>query len=157
MSKKYYGNEQYYIDAFEKLDAVGKNTWNWAAFFFGPSWMAYRKMYAYSFIALLLTYSFVWTMIAPLFAFTPFIPFGAMSGGGPFLAHILFGLFGNALYYQVVKKRIARGYHLVENFRPTSIPCGLSYGFFGFVSFFADEFLKRQHFQRTNQINSDWL
>jgi len=95
-------------------------------------------------------------MIAPLFAFTPFIPFSAMSGGLPFLAHILFGLFGNALYYQVVKKRIARGYHLVENFRPTSIPCGLSYGFFGFISFFADEFLKRKHFQMTNQTNSDF-
>ena len=44
MSSKYYGNEKYYLDTFERLDAVGKNTRNWSAFFFGPCWLVCIKL-----------------------------------------------------------------------------------------------------------------
>lgn len=33
-----------------------KASWNWAAFFFGPFWLAYRKMYKLAALALLLTF-----------------------------------------------------------------------------------------------------
>ena len=33
-----------------------KVSWNWAAFFFGPFWLAYRKMYKLAALALLLTF-----------------------------------------------------------------------------------------------------
>ncbi len=33
-----------------------KVSWNWAAFFFGPFYLAYRKMYGYAFLALLLIF-----------------------------------------------------------------------------------------------------
>ena len=46
----YDSEEEYYIRAFKRLDETGKQTWNWAAFFFSGSWMAYRKMYLYSFL-----------------------------------------------------------------------------------------------------------
>ncbi|MBR1734311.1 MAG: DUF2628 domain-containing protein [Alphaproteobacteria bacterium] len=154
MSGKYYGNEKYYLDAFERLDAVGKNTWNWSAFFFGPCWLAYRKMHAYSFLAFLFTYLSFWTAFIPFFFWIPF-------GGFPLILHILLGIFGNALYYRIVKKRVTQGYHLLENFKPTSIPCGLSCGALGVISFIADEFLRRKHFQteeieKTNQELSDF-
>ena len=135
-NKKYYGNEQYYIDAFERLDAVGKNTWNWAAFFLGPCWMAYRKMYAYSFLALMFDF------------FVPYLGFS-------FIVNILLGIFGNALYYRVVKNRIVNGYHLIENFQPVSIMSGLFAGAFVFIPFLADEFLRRKHFQKNMSKDGD--
>lgn len=73
--------------------------------------MAYRKMYAYSFIALLLAYPIFWTMLMPFFPLAPLFSFVSVLGGFPFIVHILLGLFGNALYYRVVKKRITQGYH----------------------------------------------
>ncbi len=37
----------YYIPRFRQISGKGKNThWNWAAFFFGPLWLLYRKMYS---------------------------------------------------------------------------------------------------------------
>ena len=41
-------NTPYYVDKFNHMKLQGKLTsWNWAAFFFGPIWMIYRKMYLY--------------------------------------------------------------------------------------------------------------
>lgn len=34
-----------YVNKFRKTEATGKNTWNWAAFFFSPFWFFYRKLY----------------------------------------------------------------------------------------------------------------
>lgn len=50
---------------------------------------------------------------------------------------------------------------MLENFRPTSFLCGLSCGALGFISFIADEFLRRKYFQiaeakKPNQELSDF-
>lgn len=34
-----------YVNKFRKTESSGKNTWNWAAFFFSPFWFFYRKLY----------------------------------------------------------------------------------------------------------------
>ena len=44
------------------------------------------------------------------------------------LESIFTGYFGNYLYYNVVKKRIRKGYHLLPKYRPTSIS-SLAFGF----------------------------
>ena len=43
----------YYIPVFEKLDRKGVS-WNWFAFFVGPYWFGYRKMYGWAAIAFIL-------------------------------------------------------------------------------------------------------
>lgn len=47
--------EVYYLNAIKRLEKSGEHTWNWAAFFFGGAWMAYRKMYLYAFLYVLVT------------------------------------------------------------------------------------------------------
>ena len=38
-------NALQYVNKFRKAESTGKNTWNWAAFFFSPFWFFYRKLY----------------------------------------------------------------------------------------------------------------
>lgn len=38
-------NAQVYIDKFKRSDINGKNSFNWAAFFFAPYWFFYRRLY----------------------------------------------------------------------------------------------------------------
>lgn len=38
-------NAQTYIDKFKLSDVKGRNSFNWAAFFFSPYWFFYRKLY----------------------------------------------------------------------------------------------------------------
>lgn len=47
-------NVRKFIPKFMMLDkSGGKVNWNWAAFFFGPFWLAYRKMWKHAIIAML--------------------------------------------------------------------------------------------------------
>lgn len=55
-------NVFYYMDKFEYMELYDtKTSWNWAAFFFGPFWMVYRKMYLNT--AIILTIMVVLNMI----------------------------------------------------------------------------------------------
>lgn len=46
-----------FIPRFMMFDKTKRKTsWNWAAFFFGPFYLAYRKMYGYALLALLLIF-----------------------------------------------------------------------------------------------------
>jgi hypothetical protein len=48
-------NTPYYLPRFRKISRNnGKVSWNWAAFFFGPFWLLYRKMYSLGVIVLVL-------------------------------------------------------------------------------------------------------
>lgn len=38
---------------FEKLDQSGGSSWNWCGFFFAPFWFAYRKVYGWVAIAMI--------------------------------------------------------------------------------------------------------
>lgn len=45
----------YYLPRFRRMSRNGKNlSWNWAAFFFGPLWLLYRKMYVPGALVILL-------------------------------------------------------------------------------------------------------
>lgn len=132
-SREYYEkainkNVGYYVKAFKRLDETGKNTWNWAAFLFGPAWMLYRKMYLYG------------TIFYMIFGTIQNV---VVSTGSVFLAfffvlgiRILYGYFGNSLYYRIVKERIRQGYHLLDRYSPTSIPAAIP--IFGLLACFAD-------------------
>lgn len=90
----------YYLKQFAAFDEQGCGfypSWNWAAFFFGPLWLQYRKLHG-PFWALLLVTLFI-------------IPIGqSFILGVTFLVVCLIGLgvYGNALYYRRVTKIIAK-------------------------------------------------
>ncbi len=44
--------KDYYLPRFRRLGNGGRASWNWAAFWLGPFWLLYRKMYGYG-VALL--------------------------------------------------------------------------------------------------------
>ncbi|MDO5653070.1 MAG: GYF domain-containing protein [Brachymonas sp.] len=70
-------------------------SWNWAAFFLGPLWMAYRKMYVYC--AVFVAITFVTTSAGLLMR----VPIATLESwyrfAGPAVS-MLFGLFSNHLY-----------------------------------------------------------
>ena len=145
---EYCEEEEYYVKAFKRLDETGKNTWNWAAFFFGPAWMAYRKMYLYAFLFVVIRGVFEFRA-SSLFAFNIYGNFSSLhllenEHQGLYLSisvfswlacSILMGYFGNALYYNAVKKKIRKGYHLLRKYRPTSILSALCVVYSPFICF----------------------
>lgn len=46
-------NAEHYLPIFEKLDQSGGSSWNWCGFFFAPFWFAYRKVYGWVAIAMI--------------------------------------------------------------------------------------------------------
>jgi len=125
MSKE--SRAKYYEKAFDRLEKTGKHTWNWAAFFGGFSWMGYRKIYllemVFSFICGIL-YVLSWTGMCLSFMGRISVPWGVFLTLFVLLflvKRIGLGRYGNSLYYWTVKKRISRGYHLLNEYRPTSI------------------------------------
>lgn len=46
-------NAEHYLPIFEKLDQSGGSSWNWCGFFFAPFWFAYRKLYGWVAIAMI--------------------------------------------------------------------------------------------------------
>ena len=93
----------YYIPAFQKMDATGSAiSWNWAAFVFGLFWMLYRKMWLYALV--------IW---GALFVIGLIPGIGAALDGFLGIASwILFGLFGNWLYKRKVEEELAAAAHL---------------------------------------------
>ena len=55
-----------------------------------------------------------------------------------FIPNVLLGYFGNALCYNAIKKKIRKGYHLLDKYCPTSIPSILGGPIFGTIVYFAD-------------------
>lgn len=68
-----------------------EGTWHWPAFFFGPLWMLYRKMYGFA--ALWMVGLFVWTLLIVIFS-APYLVVRVTGLG----IHLLAGLLANALY-----------------------------------------------------------
>lgn len=77
-----------YLTKFSKFYAGGQDkfafTWHWPAFFLGPVWMAYRKLY-------------VWCVVFIFLSLVPFL-------GIPLLP--FYGLTANYFYYRHAKKKI---------------------------------------------------
>ncbi|MDO4794717.1 MAG: GYF domain-containing protein [Brachymonas sp.] len=81
----------------------GKLSWNWAAFFLGPIWMVYRKMYAHC--AALLAASLVLTAIAQASGASVEDILKWQMQAGPAISFLL-GLFGNWLYRLHAERKV---------------------------------------------------
>lgn len=96
-------NAYYYKMKWAKMkNPASSISWNWPAFFLGPFWLGYRKMYLPIFIlvgvyALLDTIDTFMGYGYNSSAFTNIVSFGTW---------VLLGLFGNALYYRHATKKI---------------------------------------------------
>lgn len=77
-----------YIPRFKKFSISGldifRPTWHWPAFFFGPFWMFYRKLY-------------LWGLFALILLIIPYINF---------IAWIAWGFTGYYIYYKHANKKI---------------------------------------------------
>ncbi|GHU18154.1 hypothetical protein FACS189472_06070 [Alphaproteobacteria bacterium] len=111
-------SEEYYLEAFKKLEDSGKNTWNWAAFGGGFLWFCYRKMFMLGVLYCHLP-SFVIVGIAGFLAFSNEAII-ALAITFEVFVRVLLGVFCNGIYYKCVKKNINAGNHLCKKYRPTS-------------------------------------
>lgn len=81
---------EYYAKKFREMkDTNKKNTWNWCAFFFGPFWLVYRKVYVPAFVvavvsAFMESFLLQWTLF------------------------ILVGIFGNYIYMTHIEKLVMK-------------------------------------------------
>lgn len=151
----------YYEKVFGYLEKEKTHTWNWAAFFFGSNWMAYRKMYMYSILSSL--FSLLWWVVLLMLAGmltsinNDVISVFLMFLGIPLalVPNCLFGYYGNFLYYLTVKERIRDGYHLVPKYRPTSVVAFL-FGFGGMLIVLgSDMLIKYLHFKNNSSSSDD--
>jgi hypothetical protein len=103
-------NPLYYERKWGKKEDPSKGiSWNFVAFFFSTYWFAYRKMYMWMFLDFLL--SFVGNIgVLLLLSVTP-LSEGAQVGIwllALWALKVVFGLYGNTLYYRHVQKKLER-------------------------------------------------
>ena len=114
-------NEEYYREAFRKLDK-GIDSWNWGSFFMGWAWAAYRKAYALSLKIILVLVLLGILEGVILFANSDISNIWsrtiAMLIANQLIYMCFMGYFGNRLYYNSLKKKIPLGYHVSDNFYP---------------------------------------
>lgn len=92
--------DNYYLKKWKNMKESGKIiNWNWGAFFFQTVWMGYRKMYLYAAVLIGLL---VYIDVILIASFD--LPFQL---GVDIFIGILFGIFGNRLYYKHAKKKIS--------------------------------------------------
>ena len=124
---------EYYLKAFERYEKEDKHTWNWPAFFFGGTWLLYRKMYLYAFIFGIADY-LGFKLLETIVDANNFFPLNWKDNGAYLLSiffvqllirGLILGYFGNVLYYRVVCRRIMQGYHLQKEYLNTSITLAL--------------------------------
>lgn len=113
-------NTEYYQESFRKLKEENKATFNFAAAFGTITWLIFRKMYG---LAILV--SLVWSGIQ-VFAQT-FLRSSStsISIALSLMLFVGFGFFGNSLYYDTVKSRVARGYAKMTGYNPIDPVWGL--------------------------------
>ena len=94
-------NSDKYLAKFKKFSVIGKDnftaTWHWSAFFFGPFWMLYRKLY-------------VWAVVALVVLFIPW---------ANLFFSVAWGIVGHYLYYKHAKNKI-------EEFKVSASPENLA-------------------------------
>ena len=88
-------NIPYYRNKFDTIRQLAQKTsWNWAAFFFGPIWTLYRKMYA-------VTIGIVCIQILMTLL-------GVAGGLLGLLLMLAMGMFGNYLYMCTIQSRVTK-------------------------------------------------
>ena len=117
---------EYYLKAFHSIEQNKIVTWNWSAFMLGPFWFLIRKMYFYFLVNLFLL--FFWFCydkntviynIASYLGVSTTINIYFFSGYDSvffIIYQMLCGMFGNYLYYRIIKQRILKGYHEIEGY-----------------------------------------
>ncbi len=108
-------NTEYYKESFERLEKENKTTFNFAAAFFPITWMMFRKMYGWAVLLVLVTSGIHGVLpalcqnreerIISLVVFW-------------LVLFIVFGSWGNTLYYKNIKSKIAKGYAEITNYNP---------------------------------------
>ncbi len=126
---------EYYLPRFRRMAKNGKHSsWNWAAFFFGPLWLLYRKMYAYGAIVIILellqaavseiafsaigfamtdemTYAEIYAAVEAALLIPEnmyYLLAGWVLSAVLFIISIALGIYGNRLYFNHCGKTIAR-------------------------------------------------
>lgn len=137
----YSKKESYYLHAFNKIENGGFH-WNWSAFFFPGLWMLYRKMYLESILVTVLS------SILHVFELGT-----GLICSLQLILHVLMGCFANTLYHRVVKDRIQDGYHMMEQFKPTSVSI-LLFGwlFIGIIFYWAADSVMNNRFLATSPV-----
>ena len=93
-------NADFYLLKWKVMHSTESSmSWNWSAFCFGVLWAAYRKMYSYTFVILVGFY------IIGILELELKLP-DVWAAGLSLSIWVLFGLFGNRLYYSHALKRI---------------------------------------------------
>lgn len=101
----------YYLKRFASFDAQGGGfypSWNWAAFFFSAVWALYRRLHTVFF----LIFGGL-GVIVHIFALSPWLL--TVDAIILPLCVIIFGAYGNALYYKRTKREIAKAQARSEN------------------------------------------
>jgi len=126
--KQYIGeNHQYYVHAWKLLKRkTGCISWNWAAFFFGFIWCAYRKMRFYGLIIFLLYIITQFPILTLLFMehfdikFTIYkhLPVISLWMIGVRLVLMLFtGMYGNYFYFRTATKIVQKSINKIPSER----------------------------------------
>lgn len=145
---------EYYKMAFKRLEKEGKHTWNWAAFFFGYVWALYRKMYLYAFLYIVLSYILDFIIKFGIDSQTSSIELVFIKLISSIFLGIIWGYYGNYLYYRTVKKRIAEGNHLLIRYRPTSF-WGIFGGWFSYLFMPIGDYFAHRKFFETHKLKNN--
>jgi len=96
-------NVDFYVPKFKEMTLWSKkDSWNWAAFLFGPYWFIYRKMYEIGF-----------AMLAAIFVFslTPLVSLFVLGG------YIVAGIFANYIYMKELERKARKAEIMSEPFK----------------------------------------
>ena len=106
-------NTEYYQQAFDRLEKENKTTFNFAAAFYWPAWLVFRKMYGWALLFILVCGGVTMSLNA-------FCQNSRMANLISIIFQLVmfigFGFFGNSLYYKHVKSKIAKGYAEITNY-----------------------------------------
>lgn len=94
----YSDNLDYYGSKLADMPGV---SWNWSAFVFASTWLAYRKMYGWAAVVALIELAI--TAVGSVF---PDLIYAVL--GLAFTVQLILGLFGNAIFFSRVKKHSAK-------------------------------------------------
>lgn len=94
-------NIVHYRQSEQKINATGKDfgiAWNWSAFFFNLLWLVYRRCYKWAVLS--------WLGLIVVSGILGAISGGALAGILPLVYCVLFGLFGDSLYFYAIREKI---------------------------------------------------
>lgn len=101
-------NEEYYTKALQEISQNRGCFWNWYAALFHGLWLLYHKMFAELYILLLLN-ALLLKVFPSLLIF--------------FLEFVFWGLWGNNLLFNSLKRKINTGYFLIPGYETTEGIC----------------------------------